>query len=142
MNAKDIWENRIIPVIYRSGTHVEVRLPYREHNRNFIRSIQRRKKITYNPQYKSWNIPKTRFNELVSLLLREFGRVYVIQGYRETEICAPACWNATGHICECSCLGKNHGTRNPGGNWFVVSEALAIQDRKYLAYKLLKYCGE
>ena len=67
-----------------------------------------------------------------------FGRVYVIQPYREFEKCAPACWNATGFTCECSCMGKNHGSM-PGGRWWVVADTFAIQwQGRRLACRLIE----
>jgi hypothetical protein len=52
--------------------------------------------------------------------------VWVIQPYREMEKCAPACWNAKGDWCECSCLGVNHGAGQPGG-FTVITEYFAFR---------------
>lgn len=32
-----------------------------------------------------------------------------VQGRRTAERCGAKCANATGHDCECSCAGRNHG---------------------------------
>jgi len=73
-----------------------------------------------------WETPHTWFNDLVNRLLRKFGKLYIIQPLREQEKCAPACLNAQGHICQCSCLGANHGAGNDG-SWFEVSETFAVR---------------
>lgn len=72
-------------------------------------------------------LPAACFSELVERLLRRFGRVYVIQPYNEKEVCAPACWKATGLECACSCMGKNHGAGAPGGRWYEMSETCAVR---------------
>jgi hypothetical protein len=75
---------------------------------------------------KYWEIPITGFNKFVDRSLDRYGKVYIIQPYREQEKCAPACLNAQGHECECSCMGQNHGAGNDG-SWFKVSEAFATR---------------
>jgi hypothetical protein len=32
-----------------------------------------------------------------------------IQGYASEQPCSAKCTSATGHVCECSCAGVNHG---------------------------------
>src|SRR5690606_1987750 len=45
---------------------------------------------------------------------------------RAQQKCAPACWNAEGFHCECSCMSENHGGGHPGGSWYKVSETFAV----------------
>jgi hypothetical protein len=35
--------------------------------------------------------------------------VLAIKGKRTEAPCNATCWNARGHLCECSCAGLNHG---------------------------------
>jgi hypothetical protein len=58
--------------------------------------------------------------------LAKYSKVYIIQPYREHEKCAPACQNAIGHECQCSCMGLYHGAGNDG-SWFEVSETFATR---------------
>ena len=102
-----------------------VKLPYAPGNGDWLRSDHRRKP-EWVKQYKCWETPKSWFEDVVRRLLQRFGRVYVIQPYRTQEKCAPACWNATGVECECSCMGANHGSGDPQGKWHVVSDTLAV----------------
>jgi hypothetical protein len=102
------------------------RLPYNAHDAEWLRG-GRRTKPTWVREHSYWEVPKAWFNELVGDCLRRLHGVYVVQLYRETQKCAPACWNAQGFDCECSCLGVNHGSGSPGGHWHIVSEALAFQ---------------
>jgi hypothetical protein len=74
----------------------------------------------------------------VEQTLKKYKKLYIIQPYRVQEKCAPACWNAEKHECQCSCMGENHGMGNPSGKWFVVSETFATTWRQNeLACRLL-----
>ena len=82
-------------------------------------------------------LPKSWFNDFVDRALRRYGKVYIIQPYREQEICAQACQEAQGHECQCSCMGANHGIGNDG-NWFEVSDAFSTRwGERELACRLL-----
>ena len=129
-----------MPVVYRQGGSepLLVRLPYASGNGGWLRSDHRRKP-EWVKQYKCWGTPKAWFEDVVRRLLQRFGRVYVIQPYRTQEKCAPACWNATGVECECSCMGANHGSGNASGRWHVVSDTFAVQWRnRQLACRLIQ----
>ena len=71
--------------------------------------------------------------DVIKLCLQQYQSAYVIQLYRAQQKCAPACWNAEGFHCECSCMGENHGGGHPGGNWHEVSETFAVSwgDQRY-----------
>lgn len=134
-----IWKQSNVPVVLRRTGHGEqlrVRLPYHERNRLWLRSNRPRKPAwVANGEY--WELPKAWFNDFVKRSLERFGRVYIVQPYREQEKCAPACQNAQGHECQCSCMGVNHGAGNDG-SWFEVSEAFATRwGRRDVACRLL-----
>lgn len=135
-----VWRQKTIPVIYRRGGSdpLMVKLPYAEDNRVWVKN-NRRNKPSWNAQYECWETPKSWFDDFVSRSLIRYGRVYVIQPYRKQEKCAPACWNAKGHECQCSCMGENHGSQSPNGNWFEVSETFATKwHKKELACRLIE----
>ena len=67
------------------------------------------------------------YDWLARRLLYKYSAVYLIQLYREQQKCAPACWNAEGLHCECSCMGENHGSGHPGERWREVSETFAFE---------------
>jgi hypothetical protein len=122
-----VWNQRAIPVILRRPQGpLRMRLPYRASNRAWLRGPGR-----INPAWKLmgryWELPRAWFDRLVDQCLFDFGRVYVVQPYREQEKCAPACWNAKGHECQCSCMGLNHGIHDDDGRWKIVSEAFATR---------------
>lgn len=127
-NLNIIWGQNRIPVIYRRGTGFQLllKLPYMEANRSWLKN-HRRNNPKWNQIKKTWEIPSAWFNDTVERSLKRWGKVYIIQPISHQEICAPACWNAQGHECQCSCLGKNHGASNPYGRWYVVSEAFATK---------------
>lgn len=125
---KKVWNQNHSPVIYRRGigSPLLMRLPYKEGNRAWLKHYGR-----INPQWiipkKHWEVPQAWFNDLVSRSLSRFGRLYIIQPYRAQEKCAPACWNAQGHECQCSCMGANHGSQSEGNGWYIVSDTFATR---------------
>jgi hypothetical protein len=107
------------------GEGLWVRMPYDVSNRNWLKN-QKRTKPYWDKVEQRWELPNAWFNDLVERMLERFGKVYILQPYREQEKCAPACQNAIGHICQCSCMGENHGTGNDG-TWFEVSDTFATR---------------
>jgi hypothetical protein len=119
-----------------------IHLPYHADNRIWLRGDHRRKPI-WNAEYRCWEVPQSWFEDVVTQCIHRFGSVYVIQPYRVQEKCAPACWNAQGFECECSCLGANHGCQNPTGNWRVISETFAVRwHDQQLACRLIERTPE
>jgi hypothetical protein len=135
----DVWRQNRIPVLLRKGRghKLMVKVPYADDNHAWLRN-DRRARPNWNGQYKCWELPQAWFNDLVTRILARHSQLYIIQPYREQEVCAPACWNAEGHECQCACMGENHGSQRPGGNWFIVSETFATlwHDRE-LACRLM-----
>ena len=138
-DIKLIWNQKAIPVVYRSGEKkpLLLRLPYANDNKAWLRNDNQRRP-EWDPKYTCWHTPRAWFNDIVNRCLHRFGKIYVIQPYRKQEKCAPACWNAKGHECQCSCMGAHHGTHNPGGSWIIASDAFATQwNGQELACRLL-----
>jgi hypothetical protein len=125
---KRVWEQGKIPVVFRGGKSkpLLVRLPYANTNREWLRG-EHRNKPKWLAKFTCWETPKAWFESLIKSALWKYNRVYVIQPFNVHEKCAPACWNAVGAECECSCMGEHHGSGNPGGKWHVVSETLAVR---------------
>lgn len=124
----DVWNQTTIPVIVRrtgKGQKHRLKLPYDKDNRYWIKNNRQSNPVWFS-QLKVWEIPKAWFNDFIERSLTKYGHVWIIQPYREQEICAPACMNAVGHECQCSCMGANHGSGNDG-SWFEVSEAFATR---------------
>lgn len=122
------WRQTPIPVVIRRtkpGQHHRLRLPYSDLNRDWLRDGRRNRPLWISID-KYWEIPKAWFDDFVERSLKKFGSVYIIQPYREQEKCAPACMNAAGYECQCSCMGANHGVGNDG-SWFEVSDAFATR---------------
>ncbi|MEO7933256.1 MAG: hypothetical protein ABIT76_08880 [Chthoniobacterales bacterium] len=139
MNSRDknlliIWEQKKIPIVYRQGgaKPLLIRLPFARDNRAWLKERPRQKEPQFLENYKCWEIPKSRFEEIVEKSILRYKQVYVIQPYRKHEVCAPSCMNASGFECECSCLGANHGRGNQG-NWFEIAETLSVRwsEREY-----------
>lgn len=136
---QSVWDQKLIPVVLRRdgrGELLRVRLPFAADNRAWLRDGRSRQPIR-SKVHECWELPKSWFSDLVDRALIRFGRIYVIQPYRELEKCAPACMNAVGHECQCSCMGANHGAGNDG-SWFEVSETFAGRWReRELACRLM-----
>lgn len=136
-----IWNQKTIPVVLRRGGRgqlLRVRLPYAPENGEWLRNGRKLKPHWLGGEHQNyWELPKAWFNDLVERALRKYGRLYVNQPYREQEVCAPACMNAAGHECQCSCMGANHGVVNDG-SWFEVSETFATKwHERELACRLM-----
>ena len=125
---RGIWNQTQIPVALSrtgKGELPRVRLPYAQENRQWLQN-GRRNSPAWIAKEKYWEIPKAWFNDFVNRALSKYGKVYIIQPYREQEKCSPACQNAVGHECQCSCMGQHHGMGNDG-SWFEISETFATR---------------
>jgi hypothetical protein len=134
-----VWNQKRYPVIFRRRRgKLLVRLPYANDNMAWLKEFGRTKP-EWDKKYKCWLLPRGWLDSLVFSMLHRYQGVYLIQPYNKLEKCAPACWNAQGFDCECSCGGVNHGAGQPGGNWLTISDALAVKhnDIEY-AYRLLQ----
>ena len=127
LGLKAMWRQGQIPTIVKRAKPqpVLIRVPFAEDNLEWLRD-DRRTKPNWNSQFKAWEIPTVWFDSTIKLALIRYRQAYVIQLYRVQQKCAPACWNAAGFHCECSCMGENHGGGHPGGNWYEVSDTFAV----------------
>jgi len=126
--ASSIWNNGKISVVLRRGgsSSIRLRVPFDENNREWLKGGARKRDPLWNKEKKYWELPASRFNEIVKMILNKYGEVYILQPYKEKEVCSPSCINAEGFECQCSCLGANHGSGNHHG-WYEVTEALAVR---------------
>jgi hypothetical protein len=126
------WNSASVPIIVRSdisGDKLTARLPYRSDNKAWLFGLatgRRKPEVKWSPVEKAWKLPVSWLNRFVDSGLERYERLYVVQPFREMEKCAPACRNAVGHDCQCSCMGANHGAGN-GGGWFDVSEEFSFR---------------
>lgn len=137
-----IWEQKLRPVVFLDapGYPLLVRLPYAGDNREWLQN-DRRNRPEWIPSEKAWSVPKAWFEDSVRRCLERYGAVHVIQPFRESEKCAPACVNAVGVQCTCSCLGANHGSGISLATWYVASDAFAVRHgpKQYAARLLHPY---
>ena len=126
-DPRSLWRQNDIPVIFRRERPAPllVKAPFAEGNKDWLRDDQTRKP-EWDAEYKAWEVPQAWFERTIRLCIRRYKQCYVIQLYREKQVCAPACWNAEGLHCECSCMGANHGGGQPSGRWYEVDETFAI----------------
>lgn len=124
---RQVWRQSAIPVVLRRPRPdpLLIRLPYAPDNFHWLRN-DHRYKPTWNPTYTAWETPIAWFEDVIERILHRYGRVYIIQSYNAQQKCAPACWNAKGAHCECSCMGRNHGKGRPVGQWRAVSDTFAF----------------
>ena len=137
---RDIWHRANPPVLFRrgSGSPLLVRVPYAANNFEWLRG-DKRHKPSWNKQFKCWEVPVAWYDWLAGRLVQKYASAYLVQIYREQQKCAPACWDANGLHCECSCMGANHGTGHLGGRWHEVSDTFAFEwgPKKYACRLLI-----
>jgi hypothetical protein len=77
---REIWRQKVIPVVYRQvrPEPVLLRIPYAPNNFEWVRG-EKRHKPDWNAKFKCWETPVSWFDELIERTLRKFGKVYVIQ---------------------------------------------------------------
>jgi len=122
-----VWSQTAIPVVFhRKSKPLLIRLPFARTNRDWLKG-DHRNQPEWLSSLKCWETPKSWFEDVIRRGLQKYGRVYVIQPFSAQQKCAPACWNAVGAECECSCMGANHGSGDPAGKWHVVSETFAVR---------------
>jgi len=130
---RTIWNQQTYPVLFRRESgKLRVRVPYFPNDMLWFGRTQfwlRAGRHTIPEWFLKghfWEVPASWFNDMVKQMLDQFGAVYVIQPYREQEICADQCWNAKGHDCQCSCMGANHG-QGKHGEWLEISDTFATR---------------
>jgi len=126
-HLREVWRQKKVPVVFRRERPLPllVKVPYAVGNREWLRD-DGRNIPDWDKQHEAWEIPQAWFEKTIKLCLRRYKACYVIQLHRERQVCAPACWNAEGIDCECSCMGENHGSGHPGGRWYEIGETLAV----------------
>lgn len=89
-DAKIVWNNGKIPVALRRGKSLPIRLriPFAADNRTWLKNGPRKHQPQWIKEGKYWELPASRFNEIVEMILDRFRQIYIIQPYREMEVCA------------------------------------------------------
>jgi len=122
---RDAWYNNVIPaIIVPPRGDLWVRLPYNQGNKDWLRLSNHRP--SWNQDQRRWETPRAWLTRLTRKAVSTHGQCYVIQSYRKAEKCAPACQEATGVDCGCSCLGEHHG-QGSDDSWFSVNETFACR---------------
>ena len=137
--AREVWNQKHTPVIYRGGVGRPLlfKCPYREDNRIWLQTCQKNAPV-WNKEKRHWKLTKSAFNKAINQSLEHWGKIYIIQPFYEFEKCAPSCMTATGHVCQCSCMGENHGAGGPNSDWINISDAFSFRWREdSLACRLL-----
>lgn len=127
MTPGEAWTQTAIPVVYRrrKAKDVLLRAPYMPDMRHLLAGLGRKRPRWWKTQ-QCWILPSSWLSRVIALMLELHGRTYLMQWHYKSEKCAPACWNAKGFDCECSCLGANHGSRDEAG-WHVISDVCATR---------------
>ncbi|MCK8456109.1 hypothetical protein [Sphingomonas faeni] len=130
---KRVWNQQSVPVLLRREIgKLRVRVPYIQNDALWMGRTQywlrsgRHTIPNWFPHERFWEVPSSWFNDLVKQMIDKHGSVYVIQPYREQEVCARQCWDAKAHECQCSCMGENHGQGEHGG-WLEISDTFATR---------------
>lgn len=126
-DLREIWRQSSVPVVFRRArpSPLLVKLPYAADNKSWLRDGQVRKP-GWDAEHRAWEIPQAWFEKTVRSCIQRHHQCYVVQLHRERQVCAPACWDAQGLDCECSCMGATHGSGRPDGLWYEVDQAFAV----------------
>ena len=128
-----LWNNGKVSVILRrdgKGEKLRIRIANHQTHNFVVQTMlkgDRRIRPKWDYRGSFWEVPKSWFDDLVREFVQREGSLYVIQPYREQEKCCPACQNAQGHECQCSCMGEFHGAANINSGWFIVSDTFATR---------------
>ncbi|WP_271582136.1 hypothetical protein, partial [Bradyrhizobium sp. CCBAU 45389] len=74
-----------------AGERLRARLPFAADNRQWLQNGRRTPPEWIGGTEAYWELPKSWFNDCVDRALQRYGKVYIIQPYREQEICARVC---------------------------------------------------
>lgn len=126
-DLNSFWNQTRLPVVFKRQRPAPllVRLPYAADNKVWLRAGQQNKP-SWDKGHRAWEVPQAWFERTIRLSFSRYQACYVIQLYREKEVCAAACWNAVGADCECSCMGAHHGSGKSSGRWYEVGETFAV----------------
>lgn len=118
-----------IPVLLNPKTKgkIMLRFPNEEKHQAFVEAGQK-SEPEWKP-YGAWLVARSALRSHAQRCIGEWGSCWIVQSYREKEVCAPACQNALGLECHCSCMGLYHGheAEASSGKWHVVNEAFCVR---------------
>lgn len=145
---REVWRQRDVPVLVRQGAGfpVFVKIPnpkiddlmWRRKAATWLKPTLSSRDAKWLKNARGFEVPKAWFNNLTTKLLQKYQKLWIIQPYREQEVCAPACKTASGHECNCQCMGRYHGIDAPGSGWFTVNEAFETRwGESHMACRLM-----
>lgn len=85
-----VWKQKVIPVVLRRigrGEKLRVRLPSSDDNRQWLQNGRRTTPEWIGGNRTYGELPKSWFDDFVDRALLRYGKVYIIQPYREQEKC-------------------------------------------------------
>jgi hypothetical protein len=137
---KAIWKQTDVPIILRRGGNGEklrVRLCGHEYAEKDSYWLKKERRIypIWNSHLNCWEVPKAWFSRLVKEITEAYGKLYIIQPYREQEKCSPACQNAKGHECQCSCMANFMGRKTyiqVGSSYLILSQHAGVKDHLHV----------
>lgn len=126
---KAFLEASKLPVLLNTKTKgkIMLRFPNEEKHEDFVAGGQR-SEPEWKP-YGAWFVARSALRSHAQRCIAKWGGCWIVQSYREKEVCAPACQNAIGLECHCSCMGLYHGheAEATSGKWHVVNEAFCVR---------------
>ena len=123
--AGTVWNQSTTPVAFRTAKNLYARMPPKLGALGWLHRPGKRKPLWCRNKM-CWRIPVSWLDWFIETAIEKNGACFVIREIKKREQCAPACWNAKGADCQCSCMGANHGQNEPGGKWHVLSDAYAV----------------
>lgn len=119
-------------VTLHPGERAIFKLPWRGSsgaNYDWLKAIcGERTRPKYDSESKSFLVARPHAQYVIDALVKEYGRVKVMQFGHTATTCVEQCWNAkieTIAECECGCAGSNHGSGRPLDT--MIQSGLSVQ---------------
>ena len=90
-NFNRFWKQTRLPVIFqrKRPAPLLIRLPYAADNKTWLRNNEKNKP-SWDKLNGAWEVPQAWLERAIRLSFSRYGACYVIQLYKEKEVCAPA----------------------------------------------------
>ena len=107
---------------------IRIKLPFlRENPRDWISEVcgtSGHSHVRWNEEEQRWEVSRAHFDKLFRAIKRRWGIVHIYEEHLANQECCPQCMQAKRELCECGCLGRNHGIdcdEPPRSDWELIA---------------------
>jgi hypothetical protein len=106
---------------------IHVRLPYRKHNRSWLKRTCGVRAPEFDQDSKHWLISRASLTRVIRASLDAFGSVAFYRDAKALSRCDRRCKLAESFDCACACLGAEHGLNVQNG-WVAYGESTLVRE--------------